>query len=85
MREISRHSAYDINGAANARGRKVWQDGFDDRILRDAETVRRTLDYVHANPVEAGLVERPQDWPLSSYRNTYLGDDSLIRLDPMEQ
>jgi putative transposase len=83
MRELSRHSSYEINGAADMRGRAIWQDGFDGRVLRDADTVRRALDYLHQNPVEAKLVEQPRDWPLSSYRNIVLGDESLIRLDAL--
>lgn len=34
--------------------------------------------YVHLNPVHAGLVWRPEDWPFSSFRG-YLGDPAAPR------
>ena len=39
------------------------------------------LDYVHGNPVTRGLVDRPEQWPWSSFRFYELGDDSLIAMD----
>ena len=34
------------------------------------------LDYMHSNPVRAGLVTDPADWPHSSYRQIVLGQES---------
>ncbi|MFB6341096.1 hypothetical protein ACE1ET_05220 [Saccharicrinis sp. FJH62] len=31
--------------------------------------VQQCFDYIHYNPVEAGLVDKPEDWAFSSYRN----------------
>ena len=39
------------------------------------------LDYMHNNPVERGLVSHVGDWPWSSWRFYYLGDDSMIAMD----
>jgi putative transposase len=38
-----------------------------------------TLHYMHFNPVERGLVSRPEDWPWSSFR--CLGGSGNIPLD----
>jgi REP element-mobilizing transposase RayT len=36
------------------------------RLCLDEDYLRRVIQYIHMNPVKAGLVERPQDWPWSS-------------------
>ena len=40
-----------------------WQKGFFDHLSRSGESYRRKWEYVRANPVRAGLVERAEDWP----------------------
>ncbi|MGC9375841.1 MAG: hypothetical protein ACP5DQ_12470 [Bacteroidales bacterium] len=32
---------------------------------------QRSFDYIHNNPVKAGLVNRAEDWEFSSYRDYY--------------
>ena len=43
--------------------REVW-----DRFIRDDSHLRRTIDYIHRNPVQAGLCASPKAWPWSSAR-----------------
>jgi len=43
--------------------RPIWQRDFFDRQLRRGESYHEKWMYVVANPVRAGLVEQPQDWP----------------------
>jgi len=43
----------------------LWQNGYHDRILRDGEDVRGVLSYILLNPVRAGLVQQPGDYPHS--------------------
>jgi REP element-mobilizing transposase RayT len=45
---------------ANAR---LWQPSFHDHALRRQETVLHIGRYILANPVRAGLVKQPRDWP----------------------
>jgi putative transposase len=45
---------------------EVWQVGFHDWTIRDAEDYRAKVRYIHMNPVQAQLVERPEDWPYGS-------------------
>jgi REP element-mobilizing transposase RayT len=40
-----------------------WQPGFFDHILRQNESYAEKWEYVRLNPVRAGLVEDPDDWP----------------------
>ena len=40
-----------------------WQRDFFEHRLRKEESFREKSDYVLANPVRAGLVDRAEDWP----------------------
>jgi putative transposase len=44
-------------------GRKLWQHGKHDHIIRDRVDLLDRLRYVVYNPVVAGLVTRPEDYP----------------------
>lgn len=46
----------------------VWQDADQTLPLRGEEDVRRKADFLHHNPVLAGLVRDPGEWRWSSYR-----------------
>ena len=49
-----------------------WQPGAFDHLLRSTESYQQKWHYVWQNPVRAGLVHRPEDWP-------YQGE--LVRID----
>jgi REP element-mobilizing transposase RayT len=52
-------------------GQALWQDGFHDHILRADECARSVARYLLENPVRAGLVRHPLEWPyLGSERYT---------------
>jgi len=51
---------------------QVWQPRFFDRALRTVKEYNEKVEYIHLNPVRAGLVSRPEDWRWSSY-NEYAG------------
>jgi putative transposase len=44
----------------------VWQRGFTDHRIRDAADYNIRRNYLHQNPVEARLCERPELYPFSS-------------------
>src|SRR6266436_4544226 len=46
-------------------GKTLWQISFFDHILRTAEDLSKTAEYILLNPVRAGLVKRPEDYPYS--------------------
>ena len=48
------------------RGKSVWHREYWDRYMRDETHFYRTIEYIHQNPVKAGLVEEPEDWAWSS-------------------
>jgi putative transposase len=50
-------------------GAHVWQDRFWDHVIRDETDFKRHFDYIHWNPVKHHLVQKPEDWPHSTYRH----------------
>ena len=40
-----------------------WQHGFFDHLLRHSESYAEKWEYVRQNPIRAGLVHEPDDWP----------------------
>ncbi len=54
--------------AARARSlgiRNLWQRDYYDHILRSSESFHSVAAYIFENPVRAGLVKNPHDWPFS--------------------
>ncbi len=47
----------------------LWQREYWDRYIRDSEHFNSVVDYIHQNPVKAGLCERAENWPWSSAGN----------------
>ncbi len=45
----------------------VWQRRFFEHTCRDERDLKRCIDYIHANPLKHGLVDRVCDWPWSSF------------------
>jgi REP element-mobilizing transposase RayT len=43
----------------------LWQKGYYEHVLRDEEDSREIAFYIIANPVRAGLVRSPDEYPLS--------------------
>jgi len=62
---------------------RVWQRRFYDSNVWSDRKIREKLDYMHNNPVERRLVEKPGDWPWSSWRFYYLQDSSVLAMDRM--
>ena len=48
--------------------RGIWQRRFIEHLIRDLEDLENHIHYVHFNPVKHGHVERPWDWPASTFR-----------------
>ena len=57
----------------SARMNPVWQREYWDRFIRDETHLRATIDYIHDNPVKAGLVSQADDWQFSSARRIASG------------
>jgi REP-associated tyrosine transposase len=44
----------------------VWSAEYWDRFIRNEKHYQNVIDYIHNNPVKAGIVRRAKDWPWSS-------------------
>ena len=69
-----------INRARCERGR-LWQPRYFDRAVRTVREYHEKVEYIHLNPVRAGLVKRPGDWPWSSVHE-YAGNFSDAPVTP---
>ena len=61
MKALKRTLAKDL--ARHGVEPPIWQKTFFDHVLRSAESYERKWTYVLWNPVRAGLVKDPSDWP----------------------
>ena len=71
----------------SGRGRQkyaFWQPRGYDHNCRTVEYVREKINYCHMNPVKAGLVSQPGDWPWSSYRWYYGDKGGIVHVDEVE-
>jgi len=61
--------------------KQFWQTRYFDRnIITQNEFVEK-LRYIHRNPVEQGLVEKPEGWPWSSFRHWLTGEQGRIEIE----
>jgi REP element-mobilizing transposase RayT len=65
MQSVKGYAARRINARRNARG-PVWQRSFYDRMIRDEPQLLEAIEYVHMNPVVAGLVVDAEAYEFSS-------------------
>jgi len=52
-----------------------WQEGCFDRLLRSDESLSEKWEYLRQNPVRAGLISDPEDWP---YQFAFNSDDAKL-------
>ena len=60
---------------------QFWQEGSHAELILSDEMMREKLEYLHANPVKRGYVDRAEQWRYSSARN-YAGETGMIEIDP---
>jgi len=65
MRNVKSFSAKQIREELGLVG-PVWQSRFHDRGIRTKDQFRQAAEYIHNNPVKAGLVDNPENHKFSS-------------------
>jgi len=96
MRDFKRHTSITIRDELKKNGEldlidnliqesghggfKLWMDRFDDLVIFSDKVFQTKVDYIHNNPVKAGLVKKVTDWKYSSARNFYLNNNSVIKI-----
>ena len=46
----------------------LWQSRFWEHFIRNDEDLIRHVDYIHYNPVKHKIVQKPIDYPYSSFK-----------------
>ena len=83
MRDLKSKTGFEIARGRGSPG-AIWQEGYFDTIVRRVRNFWQKMEYIHRNPIEAGLVKNPEDWKWSSYRHYIKKGEGLITLDPAE-
>ena len=63
LRNFKRWTARRIAGELGINGSRFWQREWFDHWSRSAEEDEKTNRYIRMNPVKAGLVRSPEEWP----------------------
>jgi len=67
MKSVKQSSMRAVNRRRGSEG-ELWQPRFFDRAVRTVKEYNEKVEYIHLNPVRAGMVSRPEDWRWSSYQ-----------------
>lgn len=59
------------------REHQVWQEGFHPKLISSNDMMNQKVNYIHYNPVKAGLVNFEIDWEYSSAK-FYKGDSCIL-------
>lgn len=60
---------------------KIWQPSFYDFNIYSDKKLNEKLNYIHLNPVRAGLCTEPEDWPWSSHGYYVSEKQDKIQID----
>ncbi|GEM_PF-158594 len=58
----------------------LWQPRFDDLLIVSEKQFKTKVDYIHTNPVRAGLAAEPTDYPYSSARDWLLEEPGPVAI-----
>lgn len=64
------------NRAQDVSTFQVWQEGSHPEAIFTEKFAKQKIDYIHLNPIRAGLVQTAPEWPFSSARAYYLGEET---------
>ena len=62
-------------------GYKLWKPRFDDLIIKTEKQLKIKMEYIHNNPVKAGLVQKAEDWKYSSAVDWLIDKNGLVKID----
>ncbi len=62
----------------NKRKGPLWQSRFKSVMVKTDEQILHLTRYIHLNPVADGLVDKPEEWLFSSYREYIGAEDEQI-------
>ena len=62
-------------------GFNLWKRGFDDTFITSQSQFRIKLNYIHNNPIKAGLVSSPEEYNYSSAIDWFTDRSGLVKID----
>ncbi len=69
-------------GRLQVKGRfRLWMPRFDDLVITSDEQFKVKIEYIHNNPVKAGLVSDAPEYAYSSASDWLDGRPGLLRID----
>jgi len=83
LRTFKARTAHSLNEARHSIG-PIWQSRFFDFICRRVHDFWAKVEYIHQNPVAAGLASSADEWPWSSAAVWDAAKPGLLRSDRIE-
>ena len=81
-RKFKTISTNDLLQRFNENGRfQLWKPRFDDIIIWSEEQFKIKMEYIHNNPVKAGLVEEATDYIYSSAKDWNSSETGMLTID----
>ena len=73
-------TAISVKDSSHRRNLKyrVWQPGFYDFNIYTENKLREKLDYIHFNPVKAGIATAPSEYRFSSFYQYYKDVEQIV-------
>lgn len=68
------------NKKHNRRG-SLFMHNFKRKLVSDEQYLKKLVHYIHYNPVEAGIVSKPEKWKFSSYKAMISKQDTKLLKD----
>ena len=80
--EITNDRRFEVSiPKADGSVHQVWQESFKAQPLWSGWMIWQKINYIHANPVKAKLVNSARDYPWSSFRAFYSDSDKPLPVD----
>ena len=77
IKDLAGGYAIYFNSKYGYRGH-LFEDRFKSGLVETDSYFLQSGKYIHLNPIKAGMTEKPEDYPWSSYRSMILLDDDQI-------
>jgi putative transposase len=73
--------ALKLSVSVQRRERPFWLSRYYDFPVHNEEKRIEKLRYMHRNPVKRGFVDKPEDWPWSSFRHYAIGEIGTVEIE----
>lgn len=79
--EVSHHPGFILENPVDGSLHQVWQDSFKALPLWSSWMIWQKINYIHANPVKAGIVKSAKDYRWSSFRAFYFDSNEPLPIN----